>query len=403
MRLEYLFLLSFLAALVLVGARLGFSSLDSVSGRFSGFRVLSETGTPFIVIGALVGPQVLNLLSAELLRELSSILILGLGIIGFLYGSHFEWRRMRRFTPRMYGAGITESTFTLCLVTAVCWCAVPLFHPEASQSLRLAVSLSLGVCASGTAPAGVFLLAASRRVRRADIQVLRFFAAIDDLPGLIVLGVLFSFLVPRLGSSLLEGWQRLLMTLAAGVLTGAITHWLFPRSGDERQNTLVLLGMAALGAGSAALLRVSALFVGVIAGLLFANLSPRKESAYGLLASREHSLYAVFLLVAGAMFRFESTRWLWLMVPTYVVVRGVAKVFGAFIGRQVFLPSTNVSKNVGAGLLFQGGMPLVIAVHVDHSFGEPLSNLVMTTFVLAVFLNDLVATAFARAALQPRR
>ena len=61
MRLEYLFLLSFLAALVLVGARLGFSSLDSISGRFSGFRVLSETGTPFIIIGALVGPQVLNL------------------------------------------------------------------------------------------------------------------------------------------------------------------------------------------------------------------------------------------------------------------------------------------------------------------------------------------------------
>ena len=103
------------------------------------------------------------------------------------------------------------------------------------------------------------------------------------------------------------------------------------------------------------------------------------------------------------MFRFESTRWLWLMVPTYVVVRGVAKVLGAFIGRQMFLPSTSVSKNVGAGLLFQGGMPLVVAVHVDHSFGEPLTNLVMTTFVLAVFLNDLVATAFARAALQPRR
>ena len=403
MRLESLTLLFFLAALVVVGARLGFSSLDSLNGRFSGFRVLAETGTPFIAIGALVGPQVLNILSAELLRELSSLLILGFGLIGFLYGSHFEWRRMRLFPSRLYWAAAFQSVFTLGVVALVYWVAIPWMHPGTDRMLALAVALAMGACAAGTAPAGVFLLAASRRVRRADIQVLRFFAAVDDLPALVMLVVIFSMVYPGEAPLLLVGWQRLLLPLALGLLIGLVTHWLFPTSGDERQNTLILLGMAAAGSGASALLAVSPLFVGVVAGIMFGNLSTRKESAYGLLASREHSFYAVFLLVAGAMFRFKGTRALLVLAPAYVLVRGLAKVGGGYLGRQLFMRHTRVSKSIGAGLLSQGGMPLVLAVHFEHSLGVSLTYLVMTSFLVAVLINDVLASSIATAILRRRQ
>lgn len=404
MSLDFLALITFLVALVVIGARLGFSSLGDLGedGSRSSLRFLGDTGTPFILIGALIGPHVLNLLSERVLSELSLVLMLSFGAIGFLYGSHFEWRRMKRFPLRMYAAGLWESVFTLAVVALASWLALPLIHERVDPSLRLAMSFAMGACAAGTAPAGVFLLAATRSVRRADIQALRFFAAIDDLPGLVAFGVIFSLSAPFSADQLLEGWQRLLLSVGIGLLMGTLSHWLFPSANDARDNTLVLLAMAALGAGSAALLRLSPLFVAVIAGIVFSNLSPRKESAYGLLASRERSLYALFLLIAGAMFRFETTRVLWVLVPTYVVVRGLAKLAGAFLGRELFLSATRVSRRVGAGLLFQGGMPLVMAVHIDHSLRVPLTYLVMTTFVIAVFINDLGANSIAAAMLKRR-
>jgi hypothetical protein len=401
MSLDFLLLLTFLATLVVIGSRLGFSSLEHVEGPRSPLRVLGDTGTPFVLIGAIMGPQVLNLLSTQVLSELDLVLLLGYGAIGFLYGSHFEWRRLKRFPARMYWAGLLQSTFTVGVVSLVSWLAIPLIHEVVVPRLRLTVALAMGACAGGTAPAGVFLLAASRSVRRADIQALRFFAAIDDLPGVMALGVIFSLLNP-LPAGQLEGWQSMLLALAIGLLMGGLTHWLFPTAGDVRDNTLMLIGVSALGAGSAALLGISPLFVAVVAGALFANLSPRKESAYGLLASRETTLYALFLLIAGAMFRFETARVLWVLVPTYVLVRGLAKILGAYLGRQLFLASSQVSRQVGAGLLFQGGMSLVMAVHVDHSLQMNLTYIVMTTFVLAVFINDLAATSLARAALRRR-
>jgi LPXTG-motif cell wall-anchored protein len=205
---------------------------------------------------------------------------------------------------------------------------------------------------------------------------------------------------PRVGVSALSSWERLLLAIGVGLLLGAGTHWLLPRTGDVRHNSLILLGMAALGAGSAALLKLSGLFVSIIAGMVFANLSPRKEDVYGLMAAREHTLYAVFLLIGGSMFRFESVRVLWVLVPLYVLARGVGKVLGGALGRQLFLRESRFSRRVGAGLLFQGGMPLVFAVQFEHALGLSPDFLVMTTFVMAVLVNDLIATPLAVLALR---
>jgi Kef-type K+ transport system membrane component KefB len=164
---------------------------------------------------------------------------------------------------------------------------------------------------------------------------------------------------------------------------------------------VILLGVAALTAGAADLLGLSPLFVAVVAGVAFANLSPRKESAYGLMASREQILYAVFLLIAGAMFGFERGRLLWLMVPGYALMRAAAKLCGGLLGRALFLPRAELSRGIGAGLLFQGGLPVVIAVHFEHAHGKMVAlPLFMTIFILGVVINDMVARRVAVAVLK---
>ena len=50
------------------------------------------------------------------------------------------------------------------------------------------MAAALGICAAGTAPAGVFLLERDRRIARSDLRALKFFSAVDDLPAILALG-----------------------------------------------------------------------------------------------------------------------------------------------------------------------------------------------------------------------
>lgn len=392
-------LLAALTVLVLVGARTGFGK----SAVPAALRPLVDTGTVFIGVGAALGPFGANVFTEGLLAQLSPVIVIGLGWIGFLYGSHLEWRLMRRYAPMLYAAAMVESVAVFAVVAAASWGLLTLWlgrHLPGSE--RLAAALILGVCAMGTAPAGIFQLSARSGLHPEDLNVLRFFSAVDDLPALVLLGLMGAFLRPET----VDGFAAAPLTWLAfsvgiGVGLGIITHWLFPRQDDVRQNTLVLLGIVSLGAGAAVMLHLSPLFVTALAGITFANLSPRKERAYGLLQASEQQLYVVFLLVAGLLLRLDATP-LYVLAPAYLVLRGLGKLAGGWAAQRAFLRKSGVNPLIGGGLLFQGGMALAMAVSFQRTHLAQLDSQVTTSIVLGVVVFELIGPAVAVRALARR-
>jgi len=396
MSAQTLILLLMLAVLLVVGSRVGFGQRELPAW----LRPLVETGAAFILIGAVIGPQGLNLFTDEVLGQLDAVVVIGLGWIGFLYGANFERRRMRRFPRALYAAGITESLFTFALVTGAALAVLGLWSgTHLPWQQRAPAAMILGICAAGTAPAGIFQLGGERRLSAEDLGTLRFFSALDDAPGLVLLALLNAAFHPALSDGDIPAVLRWLgLSVGVGLALGVIGHWLLGTGEDTRQNSLLLLGLVALGAGAAALLRLSPLFVSAMAGVVFANLSPRKESTYGLLAGGEHTLYAVFLLVAGLLFRFEWAP-VYMLVPGYVLWRAAAKLGGGWLARRVFLRDWRVSPWIGGGLLFQGGMALAMAVSFERTHQSVLAHQVTTTIVVGVVVSELLAPLITRAVL----
>jgi hypothetical protein len=390
-----------MAVLVLFGPLMGFGNRRLPLG----FRHFTATGTIFLFVGMLIGHAGFQLLTDDVLAKMGPLLEILLGWLGFLYGSSFEIRQMRRFPFGFYRAALFESALTLAVVAASAWIILPrlLGHFE-TYDLILPVSLLLGICAAGTAPAGLFLLASEKNLKAEDLDLLKFFTAVDDALPIVFLGLLYAFSRPSgfEGSLPLAGWQWLCVVVGLGIITGLLAHRLFPKKGDVRENTLVLLGVVALGSGAAAVVGGSALFTCAVAGFVFANISTRKESAYGVLAHREHALYAVFLLIAGAVFR---PRWdlVYIIIPGYVLLRAGTKIFGTFLGSRLFLRGVPSSPLLGAGLIFDGGLVLAIAVTFARTHSHQLVDVAMTTVVLAVIVNELIAPALTMAFLGEKK
>lgn len=402
-------LLAALAVLVLAGAKWGFGRQ-----RLPGFlRPLADSGAGFVALGVLAGPQGVNLLTEETLFKITPLLVIAMGWIGFLYGTHLEWRLMRRYPRSLYGAGLLAAMVCFFMVAPVSWWALDTFAGGAYAGPELMVAgIVLGICAAGTAPAGVFRLS-SRRFKPADRNALQFFAAVDDIPPVLLLAGTYVLLqtfpigtppgaggqVAAIGLAVAK-WLLYFLGLGAGL--GIITHWLFPRGDDIRENSLILLGAISLVAGSAMALGFSPLLATMLGGVIFANMSPRKESAYGLLVQHEHNLYAVFLLVAGLFLSFD---WglLLLLAPVYLLARGLGKLAGGYLGWRAFLKDSPVSPFIGAGMMSQGGMAVALAVSFRQGGFTSLADLVTSVVITVMFANDLLGPPLAQRVLGRRK
>lgn len=396
-----LLLLVLSAVLVLGGSRFGFGRVNTPQW----LRPLVDTGTIFLILGVLIGPQGANVFTSDILDQLNPVLVIALGWIGFLYGSHLEWRLLKRYPGPLYLAGMLESLLVFILVAWGClWLLNNWGGDLTNGGDLLSASLILGICAAGTAPAGLFQLTSGRAMAVKDINALRFMSAVDDIPPLLILAISDAWIR---GSSQwmgagTGGWVWMAITLSLGCGLGLITHWLYPRGEDPGHGAIVLLGVVSLGAGAANLLQLSPLFVLVLAGAVFANLSHRKESAYGLLAEREHSLYAVFLLVAGMLLNFDF-RALVLLVPACLLLRAVGKLAGCYVGGRLFLRRLNLNPWLGAGMLFQGGMALALAVSFQRNQQAAWASSIVTAILVSVVINELLAPVVSSFVLGRRR
>jgi len=369
----------------------------------SWLRPFVDSGVSFIILGVVIGPQGANLITGDHLTQLQPLILVGLGWIGFLYGAHFEWRLMRRYPPGLYAAGSLQALFTFAVVAGAMWWVLPSALGSGWSNLeRLSAALILGICAAGTAPAGTFRITSQRGISHHNQNILRFMAAIDDLPALAVLALATAWTHPAiLGGSTIFFLQWVALSIGLGLVTALIAHWVFPRGEDIRHNSLILLGIVALGAGVAGYLRISPLFVTAVAGMTFANISHRKESAYGLLAGREHLLYAIVLLLAGILTQID-----WKiaagLVPLLVLSRLGGKIAGGWLGWW-FLDREKIRPWIGGGLIYQGGMALAIAVSFDRLHQLTNAHHITTAVVLAVLINEIIAGWIGAVALQERK
>jgi hypothetical protein len=339
---------------------------------------LLATGFPFVLIGILLGPG-LGVLDPAGMHVLEPLLALGIGWIGAVFGARLEWRVVRHVPRPIWLMGLALAAPVFGLTTLAAW-ALAREVPPLATAWQPRWPALLTLAAAATISAGWM---GARLARRA--------ALLDTLFAAIVAAVALAIHQPRGMAS------ALLLTVIAAALLGALfailTRSELAGSTVEAPRAIALVSLILAGAGVAYALRLSPFVLCALATAVIVSLSPAPTARLvdGQLRRWEQPLYALFLIVAGALVR-PPTVWLLpaglLLAAVRISVRWATVRVG---GMRAWSPLHGLPPDFGFATARQGAAALAVAAGFDLVRGESAGTLVITVLILILVGEAIVA------------
>jgi hypothetical protein len=366
-------------------------------GRFPALAQLAASGLLFLVIGAVMGPGSLAVLSWSDLTALRPLLALGLGVAGVIIGLNLEPRLLRLLPREVYAAALAHAG------TAFLWVALPLAGPllfsmGLPPGAAVGAAALLGAAASLSSGHFAVLGYRSGRLERRRGLSVALLTMLDDVVGLGVLALALAF---GAAGHPLEGLGLVALALLLGVACGGLLAFLMHGLNDQGELMAVLLGGVALVSGAAAYLRVSALLAGVACGAALALAGGRAvEQAARMLGRFERPSYLLLIFLVGAHVQARDVM-AWALLPAYLGLRFLGKVLGGALAQRIARSTLALPPRLGYALIAQGGLALCLVVEYLVLVPGPLSQRVFDVVVAGALVNELLGSRAFRHVLEP--
>lgn len=372
-------------------------------------RYIPVSGAEYLVIGALIGPQLPpRLLTDDSLTQMEPLVSLLLGLSGFLVGLQMR-RRADRSRIRVVGFLVALST--LGLLTLVFASVLASLTSIGGQALWRRPLLSiwgfgveLWISREQLGPAVV--LASAATVTFSNV-LSRSGGKLDAIPAYRLLRScsLSGQWVAIAATAVMLGWMRSTGSspdwdyelnaatwFAGALLLGIVFGVCFTLFIGHEQSTsrifLATVGTVTFGAGVGVELGVSPMFVNLVSGLTVALTSRHQDNLQGELQRLQHPIFVLFLVLIGALWVPPAEPWLWAFPAVYLFARWAARM--VLPGLWTRLLTRIDPARVGVGLLSQGTLAVAVAADYAMQVSEA-AGLVLTTVVVGTLAFDLFA------------
>ena len=348
------------------------------------------TVTAYVVLGILLSPNLLNLISKDLLSTSDFFSQVVLGIIAFSLGESFSLSTLRRVGRAVTGISISASLFPWALVTFSVWMIF-------KQPFYIA--LIFGAISAATAPASVVMVTQEYKSRGEFTDTLLGVVAIDDAWGLVIFGLSLSvaktFLIGN-GSTIgiLKDLIMALMEIGGSFVLGGIVALIFNKLSrlinTMKERLIYTFGFLSLVIGLAISFNFSVLLSCMFFGALLANTNKESFQFFDSLREIDAPLYLIFFVLVGASLKVSVLGVSVGLTIGYIVLRTLGKVIGAFIGAKVVGASSSIKRYMGLALIPQAGVALACALIAKHAIGGIWGDTILTITIASTVIFELV-------------
>jgi Kef-type K+ transport system membrane component KefB len=359
---------------------------------FIGARVLKLVRLPnvtaFLIVGILIGPQVLNLVTPEIFAASEFFSNLVLGLIAFSLGENFRFDKIRQGMRQVMWISIVAALGAWILVSAA------LIAYFIIIKIPIYPAIVLGAAASATAPAATVLVIREYRASGILTELLLKVVAIDDAWCLI-----FSAMAIAVGNAMRADVFEITIVFAGlgeifgALLTGAVLGYISSRLSKfvrTREELLIyMLGLLLFNVGFSIALEVSVLLSAMTMGFVMVNMARENYKFFEVLRSVDTPLYLAFFIISGAHLDFALLYRLGIAGILYVVFRMLGKIYGAKLGAKASNAPKTVASWIGLSLTPQAGVALGIGLIAKTTFPEH-GNYIFTIIAATSVVFELV-------------
>lgn len=395
--------------LLAAGALLAAAFLASELVRYKrripfGFRALLYTYGEFLLLGYLLGPEELEWLSADFVKDLQPFVALGIGMVGLLYGLQFDWKTIKRFSVRPFVLAIVQAFVTFVVVFAAFFGLFAWLGWGGGVSLAAAFA----AIASMTAPTAISIIVLEDRPKGPNSDLLRVIASVDGLVGVVLFNLTLAWINPSpsvvpAAAHVVNALCWFGLSCGFGALTGLLLCLLFDRRSPPGEMAIYLIGVIVFASGIAWSCGMSPLFVLLIAGAILANYSHRSEQVYSVLGKLELPAFITLLILVGAQWK-PNLEFAPQLILAYILFRTGGKLIGFYLGAKAVRLPVRPYPALGLGLLSQGGLALAMIANLAilaNPGGYDSNFLQIQTVVLfSILANEFVTPVLTRRALR---
>ncbi|SHK11013.1 transporter, CPA2 family [Marinobacter antarcticus] len=347
--------------LVLIGGIM----LLALGAHTLGQRVHVPRVTLLLLVGALSGPEILDLIPARVSDNFGLVTELTLAMVGFLLGERMSMRDLRQGREAII-VSLAVTLVTALLIFAATW----------AVTQNLPASLVLAAIATATDPAATIDVMRETGSRGPLTRVVAQVVAIDDAWGAILFSILLVFaeLLSGSGAHLFEtigyGLYEVLGAMILGVLLGLPMAWMTGRLKPGEPMLLESAGFVFLAAGIAGSLDVSYLLTCMTLGITVANRAYHHVRPFRSIEGIVEPFLATFFFLAGFGLDWKLLPTLGMLGAVYILARIAGRILGGYTGGVLAGSNHIVRWRNGACLLPQAGVAMGLALVATHRMPE---------------------------------
>ncbi|MDA3963871.1 MAG: cation:proton antiporter [Planctomycetota bacterium] len=363
-----------------------------VAGALAG-RCATQIGLPrltgYIVLGTLVGPAVLQLVTEDQVKVIKSVNELAIGLIAMMAGAEIRLSWLRSRLAAVVVCALAKAAVTP-LAVLVVLLLVPGIFPfwdglDAAGGPAWVPALMIGFVVMASSPMVVVSVIKETRSAGPLSEMAMGLAVFKDVVvilGFTVLLALTKGLAESTGddTSATQIFSvggtalfHIALSVALGVPIGWGLAWLSER--EYPRLAWALVGVSLVVALLAPSLHIKPLFCLLAAGFTCENMWPRRSAwgshhLEGALGRVSAPVFVVFFVAAGLGLHLDMLRDAWLAVVVLVAVRMASFWASLEIGCRLTGVEPVARRYLWLGMVPQAGVTLGLAAIIESSFGD---------------------------------
>jgi len=379
-----------------------FVGLIMVLGSFMKFisnraKILNVVG--YLILGLIIGPEVLNIVPQHFIDDTHIITDLSLSLISVLVGANLRYNVLKEVWKQIVIISIFEAIFTFTFISSIFYLLFDFLNFEFVGDYKLVVSVIFGGLASATAPATILAVIHELKVKGKFSIFLLGVVATDNAISLI----LFSFIIIISSTIMGAGTcsystvfmiiPTILLTIAVGIV-GAFISEVIDRIFKEYSNikTTSTLGMIFLVYSLSRHWGLDPLLASIVMGIVMSNLS---DEFYLVKKEFDHHLkdiiFLLFFTISSMHLNISFLLAMPLVIILYIIFRILGKILGVWTGAKLSGADKHIQNYLGIALFPQAGIAIGLSLSLQNQTGfEVIAPIILNVIIATTMVHEFI-------------